>query len=640
MKRALVATMVLAVLLLLVARASAAVTSVERCSTNADWTATSNDMLSGLLTAMGNGQQMYFKDAYYMPDGSQVSLYGSKNWDGELGCSFGSDADAMAETEYDAIEAEYKVAPSYTGSDGNGGTIEGDAQIADQGYEAQVVSGDTAAAEEMGAAGTDAGIIGTSLEGTGALATGVADAAGAGLVGWNIGTQIDKWLGLPFMDTPWSSPSTAGGSVGGTIGVPESPPTEAFAVAAGTCVGPGVVWDQPAPVSGEGCSGSDVSITSHLPPESNSAPYIIPGYESEPWETTLPVATLDVGHAAYIDGVSDFIQEFGAQTFTYAFNDTTLGLPSESWTSFLDGWLGEVYAPGLGGVYPIPDQITAGIEPLIGSSAGQTKPSGTVATATETPTEPSSPDPAKLFTDPQTQHLLWVVGGQVPGANLPPSDKSPGLLTIPTPTPDELYTDYSNQLTTDGFTNFSENVLSDSNTNTSVGPNAVSTVSPAPGSQVEPDTAIAIDVNPSDAPSPSSSGGGFLPGPPAAGVTLPAIPTPCGTIGGSNSVIGTNSGGGFNFPFGVPCWIVATLGQFKTTPTAPHVSWPVAPFGSIDVNLGTAFGGALDSLMTYIRLLILFGAVVFIVRWFARVYGFGAVGSDGDNTDNGGGDDE
>lgn len=194
---------------------------------------------------------------------------------------------------------------------------------------------------------------------------------------------------------------------------------------------------------------------------------------------------------------------------------------------------------------------------------------------------------------------------------------SPLLPVIPEPGHDEVYTEYKTRLETAGFTgsDVSERVLPESAIDTSVGPNDVASVSPAPGTATAPTTSIDVSVNPSDAPIPGESLGGI--GPPSEpGLKLPSFGVLCK-----------------GFPFGVPCWLAETIGAWSATAKAPE--WGVEglevkghKIENLKVNLAK-----LEGIMEVVRpAMLIFATIGLVLLFFRFAKGGGPPsGSQGDN---------
>lgn len=140
------------------------------------------------------------------------------------------------------------------------------------------------------------------------------------------------------------------------------------------------------------------------------------------------------------------------------------------------------------------------------------------------------------------------------GVELP----SPLYPVVPEIGHDELYTQYKTKLETVGFTHIEENILPDTNIDTSVGPNDVASVAPASGTAASPSTTVRVDVNPENAPNPGGEGGGIF---------TPPVPPGIDTL--NFGVLCEK------FPFGVPCWLVEEFDRWSTTAIVPKWTIPI-----------------------------------------------------------------
>jgi hypothetical protein len=139
-----------------------------------------------------------------------------------------------------------------------------------------------------------------------------------------------------------------------------------------------------------------------------------------------------------------------------------------------------------------------------------------------------------------------------------PAPENPTLPEILPVEHDELYTHYRERLESEGLTNIQEHVLPEISINPDVGPNEVSSVSPATGTKVSPDTEVNIDVNPDNAPVPEESTSHV--GPPSEpGFNLPRFGVVCK-----------------GFPFGVPCWLAKVVESWSQTSEPPE--WGINGF--------------------------------------------------------------
>jgi hypothetical protein len=142
---------------------------------------------------------------------------------------------------------------------------------------------------------------------------------------------------------------------------------------------------------------------------------------------------------------------------------------------------------------------------------------------------------------------------------------------------------------------------------TSKGPNAVTSVSPAPETRFDPASgshAVTITANPADAPVPA---GAWTP-PAIATINMGPLKglSPCGV-----------------FPFGLFCWVGSALGQFNTTGVCPETSVPVEFGGHFGLSLCSESG---ETVMGYVRPAILLIFTIACGFMFAR--GTTAIGDD------------
>jgi hypothetical protein len=533
-------------------------------------------------------------DGVLWPDDCD-DLYLNVEEDGTVDYALGDDATSIMQAYSDSLQLAQGAAPTYTGADGHGGTLEADGQEgADELVSGTVPASDEVAQYELGQAVLDDGISGV------AASASVIPALGAGLIwltyddlttGSNpVSNLIDKWFGF---DQP--APLSCAGSC--VFGVD----------------GEGLGFS-PYPI----CFASDDAYTGWSSYTSVGAA-CTPEYAAENGDDYIfPPGFYEIGSSAYeVANPEDFPEvnnpdyyalgwsANGGDVFNTA-GDPASGICGNTPVNFgaqdpLFYWT----PPGDTGCPTTP--MFADYVPMEPTQERSTAPTHTPAdTITIAPTGSAPTSPGVSISDPSTATVPQVV---VPGFTTQPA---PQPLYIPTPSPNELWTTYDNTLVTDGFTNVSENVLSDADEDTAVGPSAVAGVTPSVGTAVSPDTAITVDVNPDDAPTPGGSGGGFIPGPTLPGIHFPDIAPLCNV-----------------FPFGIPCWLGGVLAQFASSPVAPDLSFPVEPFGHLSVDLGTAWGGGLASLMVFIRAFILIGSFVYMLLWLGRFLGYGAPPSGG-----------
>lgn len=240
------------------------------------------------------------------------------------------------------------------------------------------------------------------------------------------------------------------------------------------------------------------------------------------------------------------------------------------------------------GIVTAPQETT-----LTPAQADLTKPAGAVVS-----TNPAS----GAWVDPDTGVVTLT--------------ENPNPLPIVVPQPlqgGETYTQYLTRLQGEGFVgSYTNEFVTDANINPQLGPDDVVAVSPAPGTQIAPNTSVTVQSNPDDAPAPQPGGG--PPGAPTLpGISIGGAPTPC-TV----------------FPFGIPCWIGNQLSEFvSTTPQAPSFSIGTPSLlggGNLNVNLDHPFGADLSSVMAICRVVLLVVSFLGLIYWLA---GFALGGSTG-----------
>ncbi len=185
----------------------------------------------------------------------------------------------------------------------------------------------------------------------------------------------------------------------------------------------------------------------------------------------------------------------------------------------------------------------------------------------------------------------------------PPEEGMP--LVIPQPETNETYPHYASRL--NPSLEPERHDLEAPFIDPGLGPNAVVSTSPEPGTRLDPASkhAVRVSTNPADAPAPL---GAWSP-PPIPAIDMSPLSgfSPCGV-----------------FPFGLFCWVGEALGQFNTTGTCPGFSAPVAGTGS-DFEV-TLCGETAETIMGYLRPAILLAFTVGLGFLFAR--GTKAIGDD------------
>jgi hypothetical protein len=181
--------------------------------------------------------------------------------------------------------------------------------------------------------------------------------------------------------------------------------------------------------------------------------------------------------------------------------------------------------------------------------------------------------------------------------------ENPNPLPVVMPAPltsGETYSQYIARLRTLGWAGAYTNVfVTDANINPALGPDAVLSVSPTPGTRVQPTDAVQTTSNPDAAPAAGATGAAPV-GPTAPGITIPTASTPCNI-----------------FPFGIPCWMVNQLSSLASvSPQAPSFSFNV-PYDSStwNINLGSVFGVDTSSIMAIVRPVLLFMSAIGLMVW-------------------------
>lgn len=189
---------------------------------------------------------------------------------------------------------------------------------------------------------------------------------------------------------------------------------------------------------------------------------------------------------------------------------------------------------------------------------------------------------------------------------------------IPEARPGETAPEYKTRLEGLGFTNVTVGEVGEINENPRVGPEGVANVTPTPGSEIDPETAVKISENPKNAPEPESetekekrgeTGGGV--GPP----TLPGFKLP---------EFGVLCKG---FPFGVPCWIAEVMSSWSATGKAPVLGiedWHVDVAGHKKTINATFDFAKLEPIMSRVRpAIVIFGTIGLVLLFFGFAKGGG-----------------
>jgi hypothetical protein len=196
-------------------------------------------------------------------------------------------------------------------------------------------------------------------------------------------------------------------------------------------------------------------------------------------------------------------------------------------------------------------------------------------------------------------------------------------ITIPAITPNETYAQYVAALQQAGFLGkVSNTVLSDTAADPTRAPLSVVQVTPAPGTQADPQATVTVTTNPAATP---TVGAAAPVGPSLPGISFPSAGTPCNV-----------------FPFGVPCWLGSQLQSVASaSPTAPSFTVGMPHFGSgcsgnacdLNVNLDHPFGADLGAIMQIVRPILLVLSFIGIAVWLAGL-------AMGGSTSGGGGEDD
>lgn len=194
---------------------------------------------------------------------------------------------------------------------------------------------------------------------------------------------------------------------------------------------------------------------------------------------------------------------------------------------------------------------------------------------------------------------------------------------IPVPNIGERYGEYDKRLEALGLV-AEPAVLAESQIDTTVGPEAVSTTTPYIGSNVEPGVHVKVRYNPGDAAETPAEQGvpveegqeegqtGGSPGewtPPA----IPAIDlSPLKETGLGCSV----------FPFGIPCWLYQVTASLNVSPQCPKWDLPLYKENELHIDMCS-----FEPAMEIVRPVLVFVICVSLVWGFAA-WGFGNGGGD------------
>lgn len=179
---------------------------------------------------------------------------------------------------------------------------------------------------------------------------------------------------------------------------------------------------------------------------------------------------------------------------------------------------------------------------------------------------------------------------------------------MPGPEVDETWEQYNDRLDELGHTGTRTRIdLSDTTLDPAQGPSAVTGTTPGVNTRVTPDTPLKIRVNPETAPEVTGSGGGSMP-------EVPPINFDPLMAAGTCT----------NFPFGIPCWIYESVSEFVGDPVTPEVSFHF-PYGG-DGNNTTISMEMFDPYMAPIRTVIGIGICGSMLWLFYGLAFGGAIG--------------
>ena len=191
----------------------------------------------------------------------------------------------------------------------------------------------------------------------------------------------------------------------------------------------------------------------------------------------------------------------------------------------------------------------------------------------------------------------------------------PTQIEIPLPKPGETGTEYTTKLKEAGVKDTTLETIPDDEADPEKGPEGVVTVTPDPGSQVEPETPVDVKQNPPSAPQvePPKIGGPTLPG-----FKFPNFGVLCK-----------------GFPFGVPCWLAETVSSWSTTAVAPEWGFENLKIDGHTINAKFKLS-QLESIMEVVRPAMVAFATIGLVLLFYN-FAKGGTPPSGGGGDSGGG---
>lgn len=495
-------------------------------------------------------------------------------------------------------------------------------------------------------------------------------AAGAGYLGWKIGTAIyEKFLvgawtsaghvtALQWQHStsigPFGGPISGsgyrlaaqkdGGTYGSTIGTASTPAffaSDVNAVAAASL--PGVTWTPVGLSCGSPCimrSVSDAGMEATRQP-SNAAEYAtLPHSASSYTPPTMtagdlaaaraslgaPVATMDSSHnfadasgnpltAAQVQAQVDLNCRLDASYCTGGANapDNSGAVLNPLVTVTMPDCIGALVAVCVAALDSAGHTGTRTFIPGTFAGADATKPADAVISA----------DHTAGAAIPKTDPLTFTLN----------PDPAEMPLTLPRPGGNETYDDYVARLVDLGWLGSITYVyLDDTNADVQVGPHAVTRIQttvgtatgtsaiypaawPPTATKIKRGAAITLYVNPTSVP---PVDGGSTGAPPGAGGT----DCPCSVRGIDLSpLLGMDLGS--KFPFGAFSWLQQAVGLFDVTPTAPVIDWPMkAPAAGLDTTMHVDLGWWSPYMATMRTLLTFFmwaSAIWFVAAKFLRL---------------------
>jgi hypothetical protein len=423
----------------------------------------------------------------------------------------------------------------------------------------------------------------------------VALGAGSAYVGWQIGSKVADWLGINA-----GTGSDFGGS-GVSVGNPASGTNQPLhLLPAGTDLSTRAAFL---------CNASPCTVNHYI----LSRPHWLVTWQFAAAQNDITVWDMPPGSGSCSQSVAN--RPNGGTWIEVG----TSSAPQGTGCTVFDRGLGSTVSC----TFCVHDRmyiIPARLQALPGP--GQSQPAPINQTVSNTFTQPSEDTMKRnartVLTSPshdQWQRYFCSVNPDFCGGPVPPDAAGSTTIVIPVPVSDEAYSTYEARLRGAGLTGrITKLVLSETAANPSVSPNSVVTTFPAPGSAVDPASAVEVQVNPDTLPA-EPPGGGAPGAPDLPGISVPSAATPCDV-----------------FPFGLPCWLVGQLGAFASVgATAPSfsVGMPAAVCSDgcdVDVDLDHPFGADLSGVMAIVRPVVLVMSFIGLMIWIA---GFGLGGSTG-----------